>query len=97
MRKQERLEVERIRKQELQQMSDELFQRFKGMNPQPPARVNQETGDPDPNMFPKENQDRLSHSAADRDEQQRVQQSVCSGVLQCPAEGFSKQRQGECR
>ena len=74
MRKQERMEAERIRKQELQQLSDELFQRFKVTNPQPPVGFNQETGEPDPNMFPGENQDRLSGNAADRDDQERAKQ-----------------------
>ena len=75
-RKAERLEVEKIRKQDLKQLTEELFHKFQGMNTQPPFRANQETGDPDISKFPKENQDRISQSAIDRDEQTRVEQET---------------------
>ena len=41
-RKAERIEAEKVRKQDLKQLTEELFQKLQGKNTQPPFPANQE-------------------------------------------------------
>ena len=51
-RKSDRMEAERVRKHDLQQLTDEFQHKLQNMTTQPFFPVNQERGDPNYNQFP---------------------------------------------